>query len=325
MSRIFDRPNTTAPFDYVFNCGGETRYSQPDEVYKLRSFALSVNLAREAARRNIPAFVECSTGMVYKPDRNPRKESDKTKPWLKLAKWRLDAEAELSKIPGLNLCVLRIADVYGDYDSGIISKALCLARVYKELGKEMSWLWTKELRINTVHVKDVARALFAAAEWRAGHSNVPRPSSSSAPSSPSSRRGSNADSFAATSPTFNIVDHGNTSQGTLADIIRDVFSIKTGFQGQLISQFARMNLDHVVDDLNEEILQPWADMLQRKGISRPGPLSPFLERELLKDTDLSLDGGLFERVVGFRYQYGQFSEAGVRSMVESYERMNWWP
>ena len=55
-----------------------------------------------------------------------------------------------------------------------------------------------------------------------------------------------------------------------------------------------------MDDLNEEILQPWADMLatkgmQRPGVQRPGPLSPFLEKELLKDADLSLDGGVFER------------------------------
>lgn len=316
MPRIFDRSNGQE-FDYVFNCGGETRYSQPDEVYRLRSLALSVALGKEAAKRRVRAFIECSTAMVYKPDRNPRKESDKTKPWLKLAKWKLTAEEELSKIPGLNLCVLRLAHVYGPYDSGFISKALCLARVYKEIGKEMSWLWTGELRINTVHVKDVARALWAAAEWRASNSALP-------PSSPTTSRRS-SDVSTPTAPTFNVVDHGSTSQGTLANIIRDVFGIKTGFQGQFVSQFARMNLDHVVDEVNEEILQPWADMLENKGITRPGPLSPFLEKELLKDTDLSLDGSLLEHVTGFQYEHTHFTNDSVKNMVESYEKMNWWP
>jgi hypothetical protein len=81
-----------------------------------------------------------------------------------------------------------------------------------------------------------------------------------------------------------------------------------------------------VDDLNEDILQPWADMLANKGITRPGPLSPFLEKELLKDTDLSLDGGLFERVCGFSYERERGLDVqGVREMVASYERMDWWP
>lgn len=127
-------------------------------------------------------------------------------------------------------------------------------------------------------------------------------------------------------PIFNIVDHGRTSQGTLASIISQVFGIKTGFQGSLVSQFARMHLDSVVDDINEEILQPWADMLTKKGITRPGPLSPFLEKELLKDTDLSLDGTLFERVTGFEYERGEgLTKAGVEEMVKSYQRMGWWP
>ena len=38
--------------------------------------------------------------MVYKPDQTPRKETDKTKPWLKMAKYKLMAEEELSKIKG---------------------------------------------------------------------------------------------------------------------------------------------------------------------------------------------------------------------------------
>ena len=93
----------------------------------------------------------------------------------------------------------------------------------------------------------------------------------------------------------------------------------------MISQFARLNLEHVVDDLNEEYLQPWADILQRKGIQRPGPLSPFLEKELLKDRGLSLDGDAFEKATGFKYEKPEFNVDGVKEMIASYEKMNWWP
>ncbi|KAI9879703.1 MAG: hypothetical protein M1830_007650 [Pleopsidium flavum] len=305
LPRIFDRKDGKQ-FDYVFNCGGETRYSQDDEVYRLRSLNLSVAAGKEAAKRKVKAFVEVSTGMVYKPDPSPRKETDKTKPWLKMAKWKLTAEEELSKIEGLNLVVLRLAHVYGDYSNKFVATALSLARVYQHLGKEMKWLWDRDLRVNTVHVEDAARALWRSADWcREGKQGW----------DPSWGR----------IPIFNIVDHSNTSQGTMSTIIGTIFHIPTGFQGSLISSFARLNLDHVVDDLNEEILQPWADLLAAANITRPGPLSPFMEKELLKDTDLSLDGGRFERVCGFKYARESIGEGEVRGMIESYKRMNWWP
>lgn len=266
--------------------------SQTEEIYKLRSLALSVTLGNEAARRGVKAYVEASTGMVYSPSRTPRKEHDKLKPWLKFAKCKLEAEEALSQIPGLNLVILRLPHVYGEYDSGFVAKALCLARVYQEQKRDLKWLWTESLRINTVHVGDVVRAFWKAAEWRSENSTIPTEMVS--PGSPKSPRKGNGIPDPSTSlptPIFNIVDHGNTCQGTLATAISEVFGIKTGFQGSLISQFARMNLDSVVDDLNEDILQPWADLRTKKGITRPGPLSPFLEKELLKDADLSLDGG----------------------------------
>ncbi len=99
LSRIFDRPDGKQ-WDYVFNCGGETRYSQEDEVYKLRSLALSLAVAREAAKRNVKAFVELSTGMVYKSDSKASQEGDKLKPWSKIAIYKLQAEEELAKIEG---------------------------------------------------------------------------------------------------------------------------------------------------------------------------------------------------------------------------------
>lgn len=99
LPRIFDRADGKQ-WDYVFNCGGETRYSHEDEVYKLRSLDLSLNIAKEAAKRNVKAFVELSTGMVYKSDSSPSKEGDKLKPWSKIAVYKLQAEEELAKIEG---------------------------------------------------------------------------------------------------------------------------------------------------------------------------------------------------------------------------------
>jgi hypothetical protein len=126
-------------------------------------------------------------------------------------------------------------------------------------------------------------------------------------------------------PIFNIVDRGDTSQGTMSTLIGDIFKIETGFQGQLISTFAKMNIVSVVDDVNDETLGPWADLIAEAKITRPGPLNPFLEKELLKDADLSLDGSRFETVVGFTYQKPKVTKEELENIIESYKRMNWWP
>ncbi|KXX81909.1 UDP-arabinose 4-epimerase 1 [Madurella mycetomatis] len=306
LGRIFDREDGRQ-WDYVFNCGGETRYSQEDEVYKLRSLGLSLAVGREAAKRGVKCFVELSTGMVYKPDSVPSKEQDKLKPWSKIAVFKLQAEEELAKIEGLNLVIVRLSHVYGPYASQWVATALCMARVYKALESEMKWLWTKDLHTNTVHIHDVVRALWAITGWyTAGKDKW------------DSKTMGNV-------PTFNVVDKGVTTQGVMADIIGQVFGIDTGFQGSLISTFAKLNLDSVVDDVNDELLGPWADLLAEAGITRPGPLTPFMEKELLKDTDLSMDGSRLEEIVGFTYEKPKITKELVEEVIESYKKMNWWP
>lgn len=208
----------------------------------------------------------------------------------------------------LNLIIVRLAHVYGDYASQFVATALTMARVYQHLDEELKWLWTKDLRVNTVHVTDVVRALFSIADWYAVD-NQP-----------------NWDVKAMGKiPTFNIVDKGQTSQGTMAEIIGQIFGIKTGFQGQLISTFARLNMDSVVDDVNDEVLGPWAELLEDAGITRPGPLTPFMEKELLKDTDLSMDGSRLEKVLGFTYEKPKITKDLLQEMIDSYTRIGWWP
>jgi hypothetical protein len=86
----------------------------------------------------------------------------------------------------------------------------------------------------------------------------------------------------------------------VANIIHDIFNIPTVFQGTLVSQFAKLHLDTVVDDLNDDTLDTWADLQSDAGTNQNCPLSPFMEKELLRDTDLSLDPGSFVRTVGFQ-------------------------
>lgn len=207
----------------------------------------------------------------------------------------------------LNLVIVRLPHVYGPYASQWVATALCLARVYQALDEEMKWLWTKDLRTNTAHIDDVTRALWSAASWY------------------DSGKASWDPKTMGDTAIFNVVDKGVTTQGTIASIIGEVFGIKWEFQGQLLSNFARLNMDSVVDDVNDDVLGPWADLLNDAGITRPGPLSPFMEKELLKDTDLSMDGARLETVLRFEYKKPVITKELVIEVIESYKRMKWWP
>jgi len=306
LARIFDREDGKQ-WDYVFNCGGETRYSQEDEVYKIRSLALSLAVGKEAAKRKVKCFVELSTGMIYKPNSSPSKEDDKLKPWSKIAIFKLQAEQQLAQMEGLNLVIVRLPHVYGPYASQWVGTAMCLARVNQSMQEEMKWLWTKDLRTNTVHIRDCTRALWAIAAWY--DQGKPKYNEASM----------------GKIPIFNVVDQGTTTQGTIATIIGQIFGIKTGFQGQLLSNLARLSMDNIVDDVNDDVLGPWADLLAEKGIVRPGPLSPFMEKELLKDTDLSMDGGRLQELIGLEFQHPTITKELVEEVIESYKKMNWWP
>ena len=304
-------------FAYVFNCGGETRYSQEPSIYALRATALTTNLAAHIAKmRPSPIFVEFSTGMVYKSPSSSLISSGgctevaQLKPWLKISRAKLQAEEALEKLgrgQGLNYACLRLAHVYGEYDVGFLARGLCLARVYQELNTELKWLWSKELRINTVHVLDVCSAAWRAADWCTR--NPPTKQSTM------------------TDRAFNIVDNGDTKQETLATIVSSIFHIKTGFQGALISNFAKFNLDSVVDDVNDDVLQPWAEMMKRAGVDhgQGSPLSPFMEKELLKDSNLCLNATKAKQVMGWSVEREGLTEEGLREIIASYERVKWWP
>jgi nucleoside-diphosphate-sugar epimerase len=300
--RIFDRANGKE-FDYVINCGGESRHSQPDDVYEVRSYALSIALGKEIARRGIPAFIETSTAHVYKGGSTPRKETDKLVPWHKLAEWKLKAAEELRKIPGLQYCAMRLPHVYGAYDPGYFATGICLSAVHADLQQDLVLLHTKDLKVNTLHVKDAASALFEAAKWRA-----------------------NAGALDPKEPVaFNVVDHNDTRQDHVAKALTEVFGLKVTFVGSLASQLAKLNLDDVVDDMNEISLQTWAELVEKAGITRPGPISPFLERDVLKDQDMSIDGSKFEAETGWKPKYPNFGADSIREIVDSYKRMGWWP
>lgn len=208
------------------------------------------------------------------------------------------------KIPGLNLVILRPAVVYGPGDILGITPRLIIGAVYRQLNEEMTFLWTKDLKLNTVHVSDVVRAIWhvsATVEEKGGRTKP------------------------ITSPEiYNLADKEDTNQETINVFIRQIFGIKTGFQGALISNFAKLNMESVTEDVNDKHLQPWSELCKNSGVTNT-PLTPYLDKELLKDNALSVDGTKIERELGFTYNVPNVTLEKVREVIDDFVNLGIWP
>jgi len=291
LGKVFD---DDAPFDFVFNVAGETKYSQADAVYQENIIDVSVTCATEAAKRGVKMFIEVSTAQVYDSGSKPRKEDAKIKPWTGIAKAKLKAEETLKGIAGLKLIIVRPATIYGPGDCTGLTPRLITAAVYKSLGEKMEFLWDKDLACNTVHVRDVVTAL-----WHLANNGKP-------------------------GTIYNLADENATTQGSICPILESMFGIKTGFMGNMKSKMATaLAMKVVAETANEKHLKPWSDLCKEHKITTT-QLTPYLDEELLYDNDLSVDGNAIT-TTGFKYSHPNVTVDLVRESLDYHIKNNSFP
>lgn len=81
----------------------------------------------------------------------------------------------------------------------------------------MKLLWGPELRMNTVHVRDVARAVWHVATKPETVGQI-----------------------------YNIVDEGNSTQGSISAIVSELFNINHDYWGTALSSIAKVHSRAVV-------------------------------------------------------------------------------
>jgi len=258
------------PFDIIFNLAAETKYGQTDEVYEEKVFRLSEKVAKAAVEFGCKKFIEVSTAQVYAEGKKPSKEDAKLNPWTSLAKYKLKAEQSLKAMDGLPLVIVRPAIVYGPGDVSGISPRIITAAVYKHLNEKMKFLHSSDLRMNTVHVRDVCEALWIISQ-KADNGTV-----------------------------WNLADKNETSQQTINKILEPIFGIKTGFFNSIMSNAAKLKLKMVTEEINDKHLKPWSDLCKDANILMT-PLTPYIDQELLYSNALSIDGSAVESL-GFSYK-----------------------
>lgn len=292
VNKVFD--TSDGKWDFVFNLAAETKFGQTDEVYKENLIDIAVTCANAAAKQGVQRFVHVSTAQVYDGGKKASLETSKIKPWTKIAKAHFAAEEALRKIQGLNLIIVRPAVVYGPGDINGITPRIITAAVYKHLGEKMEFLWDKELRINTVHVRDVSAALW------------------------------HLTSNGAVGEIYNLADTNETDQGSVNKLLEPLFGIKTGFMGTISSKVATaVAMSTVAETANEKHLAPWSELCKAKGITNT-PLTPYLAEELLYDNEFSVDGSKVTST-GFSYKHPAPTVDLIREVINYFVALGAFP
>jgi len=274
-------------FDYVVNLCGETRFGLAEEEYKKKCLEPAVLAAKASVEAKVQKFVEVSTAQVYSSDKKASAEDGKLAPWTILAKYRLEAENELKKLKGLPLVILRPAVAYGTGDmTGITPRIVCAA-VYQDKKEKMKFLWEKSLKLNTVHVDDVSAAIWVAlTKGKVGS-------------------------------TYNVADEQDLDQGTLNGLLGQIFGIKVDFLGSVLSSLAKMQLTAVAEEANDKHVPGWTKLCQKHNILNT-PLSPYIDKELLLNNHLSVDGTKIAKELDFKYSHPKMTKELLQAVIESF-------
>lgn len=281
-------------WNIVINLAAATKYSQANEVYQEHIIDLARVTAAAAKKAGVSKFVQVSTGQVYDAGKKPSDEESKIKPWTALAKASLKAE-ELVAASGVPYNIVRPSIVYGPGDQSGITPRLIMGAVYQKLGETMEVLWEKGLRLNTVHVKDVVKALYLIAT-KAPEKEI-----------------------------YNLSDSSDSDQGSINKFIATLFGIKTDFMGSVKSTLATsIAMKTVADVANDKHLKPWSDLLKEQGIV-DSPLTPYLDEEVLYNNSTALDGQKIVTKLGFVYDYPQVSLDLLHEVIVDFEAKKFFP
>ncbi|MES1912278.1 MAG: hypothetical protein MHM6MM_004579 [Cercozoa sp. M6MM] len=282
-------------YDYVVNLCGETRCSMSEQEYTDKIVKPAGLGTAKAQATGVRRWIEVSTAHVYQSDKAAASESSPVSAWTRIGINRAQAE-QVVRDSGVPSVILRPAIVYGPGDLSGLTPRLACAAVYQKKGEKMKFLWNKDLRINSVHVADVVRAIVHCAT----SSNVSE------------------------GAVYNLVDKTDLTQGKVADMLAVLFGIKTGFMGKMLSAAAaKLSLDSVAEMSNDKHVPPFAELCREHNVLNT-PVTPYIDKELLLNNHLSADGTAIEST-GFTYEVPQCTVESLKPVVTSFIQQGLFP
>lgn len=120
---------------------------------------------------------------------------------------------------------------------------------------------------------------------------------------------------------YNVVDEASSTQGSISDLLGELFNIKVDFYGNLVSNV--VDLSVATDDANDKHLAPWAEACREDNIQNT-PLSPHMHSELLLHKHLNLDGSKLKKL-GFSVSIIRPTLELIKEIIDDYVAMKVFP
>ncbi|MCL4117070.1 UNVERIFIED_CONTAM: hypothetical protein GTU68_066298 [Idotea baltica] len=267
-------------FDWVINAAGETKTGQEKPVYKEGILKVSSNAIKSASEKGVKVYLEVSSGQMNSSDK-PSSETDDCDPWSVTGKFKFESEKLIKSVDDLNWIIVRPAIVYGPGDRLGLTPRLLVGAICRYIGTEMKLLWDHNLKMNTVHVRDVARAIV----WLC-------------------QRGK-------TKEVYNLVDDGESTQDSISKLIANIFNVSYDFCGTTLSKLAMTEGSSTVQYVNEKHLEPWLKICTSNNLHNT-PLTPYIDIEALHNKHINLDGSKLRRE-GFQFNFPKIT---IQNLIE---------
>lgn len=151
----------------------------------------------------------------------------------------------------------------------------------------MKLLWTKDIKLNTIHVDDVSSAL---------HHLLTKPKTEN--------------------ETFNLVDNSKSTQGSITDLLCQIFGIKCEYLGPILSKMTQIDVAGVVKEINEEHLETWAHLCQKGSLNTP--LTPYIDADALENKQINMSNEKLCQLFGYQLKHPVLTRELIQEVVDDY-------
>nr|XP_019011869.1 uncharacterized protein I206_02704 [Kwoniella pini CBS 10737]OCF50650.1 hypothetical protein I206_02704 [Kwoniella pini CBS 10737] len=328
-------------FGIVFDLTGEVSFDKPELLQISNTYQTSLSLATSASKlpSNLkPKSYVRLTFPFYEQKSLPsssagHSESAELKPDGVRGRWWNEVLRGIGQLD-LNFGVIRCAAWYGPGTYlGEIVPRLVVGHVYQYLQVLIENTCSADLRVNTVHSLDVAQALYLLSLYLLSKPRSEVISESSRSSISETWKTIPTvvpENITVKVPLFNVVDENDSTQGSLAKIVAETWSIKFGFlnsaMASLVQQFAKNDFTEMVEDVNEMHVEAWSKMLASSDPPiESSPITPFLDDHAFRKMSICLDGSKAKRILGFKAIHPKVQVQELREIIKGFQEDRLWP
>ncbi|KAI8998784.1 hypothetical protein BD414DRAFT_133694 [Trametes punicea] len=335
VASCFEPPAGQDPYDYVFDFAGEIQWDRSEAVQITHTFKIARLIALEAARRKVAAYVRIQHPFYQCKESGSHDEKEDVKPEGAMGTWWHETLRALGAIPDLNLVVVRTALPYGPYVNYLaVIPFIAVAACYGYLKQPMKAVNSPgKYPSHTVHVDDIAGAMWACAEWMAkiGRKEADAIAGEEIPFKNEKSKADEVEGMVphnqkVIAPLFNIEDDSKVTLVELGNVIASYFGTTFDFHNFVTNMAAKFRLEDVIEDINEVHVSTWTTMITTSNPPVPNTqFSSYMDVYNLKKRVIAFNADKIKNVVGYKLKRPYFNHETIGEMVEKLKAEHSWP